>query len=445
MDWRTHLDLLAEVADGLAATDETWMLWLDAERTGFVRVNRAAVRQAGDVDRGKLVTKLVRGKRQASLSWTLSGSLASDSERLTRVWSDLRDALGVLPEDPYLLLPTERVDTEQLPAAPLPNPLDAASAILDAARSGTPLDLVGILAAGPVMRGLRTSWGQRNWMERRDLSFNASAYHPSGRAVKRSWAWERFDAATIAPELAAMRGELALLGRDPIRIEPGAYRAVITAAAGAELFDLLTWDGFSARAQAEGVSCLRKLAAGEVSLHPDLHVSECPGLGAAPRFQADGFVKPDRVALIEAGKHAGALVSPRTAVERGLPSNGASADEIPTTLRVAAGSLPQDQLLQRLGDGVWVSNFWYANHSDRATARMTGMTRFATFWVEGGERVAPLEPMRFDDSFYSLWGAALEGIGDRVSQLPSDSTYGGRELSSMELPDTLVSELRMTL
>ena len=43
--------------------------------------------------------------------------------------------------------------------------------------------------------------------------------------------------------------------------------------------------------------------------------------------------------------------------------------------------------------------------------RLTGMTRFATFWVEHGQIVAPVEAMRFDDSLYRLLGSELERLG----------------------------------
>lgn len=39
------------------------------------------------------------------------------------------------------------------------------------------------------------------------------------------------------------------------------------------------------------------------------------------------------------------------------------------------------------------------------------MTRFATFWVEQGRIVAPVDAMRFDDSLYRLLGSELERIG----------------------------------
>ena len=47
-------------------------------------------------------------------------------------------------------------------------------------------------------------------------------------------------------------------------------------------------------------------------------------------------------------------------------------------------------LLEELGDGLYINNVWYLNFSDRPACRITGMTRFACFWVEGGEIAYPV-------------------------------------------------------
>ncbi len=39
------------------------------------------------------------------------------------------------------------------------------------------------------------------------------------------------------------------------------------------------------------------------------------------------------------------------------------------------------------------------------------MTRFASFWVEHGRIVAPLNVMRFDDSLFRVLGPNLEALG----------------------------------
>ena len=89
----------------------------------------------------------------------------------------------------------------------------------------------------------------------------------------------------------------------------------------------------------------------------------------------------------------------------------------------AAGALPDAEILKQLGTGLYISNLWYLNYSDQPGARMTGMTRFATFWVENGEIQAPVSTMRFDDSAYSLLGSQLEALTEERELMLSASTY----------------------
>jgi predicted Zn-dependent protease len=73
------------------------------------------------------------------------------------------------------------------------------------------------------------------------------------------------------------------------------------------------------------------------------------------------------------------------------------------------------------------------------------MTRFATFWVEGGRIVAPAVPLRFDDSIYRLLGDKLAALTKRRELLLDTSTYGERSTASALLPGALVEALRFTL
>src|SRR5690606_7103337 len=98
-----------------------------------------------------------------------------------------------------------------------------------------------------------------------------------------------------------------------------------------------------------------------------------------------------------------------------------------------------------LGTGVYIGNLWYLNYSDRNACRLTGMTRFATFWVEGGEIVAPLNVMRFDDTIYRILGENLVGLTVERDFLMSTDTYDARSTRSMRLPGAVVDDFRMTL
>jgi predicted Zn-dependent protease len=167
--------------------------------------------------------------------------------------------------------------------------------------------------------------------------------------------------------------------------------------------------------------------------------------GVSAPFQGDGFVKPPAVTLIEQGRLADSLVSPRSAKEYKLQNNAANGGEAPESLDAAAGTLPEREALAALDDGLFISNLWYLNFSDRAAGRITGMTRFATFRVKGGRIAAPVSPMRFDDSIYRMLGETLVDLTAERELLLDASTYGERSTSSARLPGALLSGLRFTL
>jgi predicted Zn-dependent protease len=112
---------------------------------------------------------------------------------------------------------------------------------------------------------------------------------------------------------------------------------------------------------------------------------------------------------------------------------------------MAPGELQATDRLEALGTGIAIGNLWYANWSDRNACRMTGMTRFGTFWVEGGELQAPLAVMRFDDSLYDLLGERLEALTRARELRLSAETYAGRSTASSLLPGALVSGIALAL
>ena len=77
---------------------------------------------------------------------------------------------------------------------------------------------------------------------------------------------------------------------------------------------------------------------------------------------------------------------------------------------MSPGTLAGQDALRLLDTGIYISDLWYLNFSDPQVCRMTGMTRFASFWVEDGQLVAPLSVMRFDDSIYEILGSKLVGL-----------------------------------
>ena len=164
-----------------------------------------------------------------------------------------------------------------------------------------------------------------------------------------------------------------------------------------------------------------------------------------PRSRRRASHDPATCRLIEGGALVGSLVSPRTAREFDLQANGANAGESPEALAMAGGELAARDALAALDTGLAVGNLWYLNYSDRPACRMTGMTRFATFWVENGKVVAPVNVLRFDDTLYRMLGDNLEALTVERELLLESNTYGSRALASVTLPGALLSELNFTL
>jgi predicted Zn-dependent protease len=190
---------------------------------------------------------------------------------------------------------------------------------------------------------------------------------------------------------------------------------------------------------------LLKMVEEGVRLHPAVTIRENTRDGVAPNFQEAGFVKPDQVTLIDKGAFRDCLVSPRSAKEYDVPTNGASGGEMPESLEVTAGSIVTNDVLHQLDTGVYINNVWYLNYSDRTACRITGMTRFATFWVENGVIQAPVNVMRFDETLYRMLGENLIGLTAERDLLLDSSTYQARSTASSHLPGALVRDFTFTL
>lgn len=417
-------------------------LYFSAESSDFIRFNHAQVRQATHVDQRYGTVSVVAGQKRASSSISLGGDLAADTADLLAERTALLAQLPLVPDDAYLLQPDAVVHTERSATGTLPTPAQLIAAVAEHA-AGT--DLVGFYAAGSVVRAFADSRGQRNWHSVESFHFDWCLYREKDQAVKCSYAGTDWHTPEFARRVQEARTRLALLALPPKTLAPGAYRVYFSPVAVAELLGTLAWGGFGLKDLKTGTSTLLLAHQGKAALSPLLTLTEATAEGIAPRFQSDGFTKPDAVALVRAGQMAASLTAPRSAVEYGMPTNGCGEGESPESLAMAAGPLPEAEVLQTLGTGVFISNLHYLNYSDRQACRMTGMTRFACFWVEDGKIVAPIPVMRFDDSFLRMFGPGLVALTDHAELVPADGTYGARQLQSITAPGAIVEGFALTL
>lgn len=439
---RHYLDILMDAALEATPGASTCSLHIAAEDTTFIRFNHARVRQATQVSQAYATVTLTQGARSADSTLTLVGDRLLDTAALLHAQADLARDLPLLPEDPYLLSPDAVVNSERDDTGSLPS----ASAVIDAvATHAQGLDLVGFHASGPIVRAYADSRGQRNWHRVDTFSFDWCLYHSTDKAVKALHAGWQWDDTAWARQLAQGAAQVRLLGQSPRTLAPGRYRAYFAPSAMAELLGVLAWSGFGQKEQAVGTSSLTRLVRGEAALHASVQLTEDTGHSTAPAFTPDGFTGPGLIPLVVNGRHAGNLCSPRSAREFGLNTNGALASESPQALSLATGNLREADALKALGTGLYISNLHYLNYSDRQHCRVTGMTRFACFWVENGELASPLQVMRFDDDLLDLLGPRLIALTDHAEVHQDTNTYGQRQLSSITTPGALVEGFNLTL
>ncbi|MGH8557123.1 MAG: metallopeptidase TldD-related protein [Methylococcales bacterium] len=436
---RFFFSLFDRLADSLQAGECLLCNFL-GEQSDFVRLNGNKVRQAGQVRQFELALNLISDHRSAKAMTHVTGLIEADAEHGFRIIASLRDQIDSIPQDPYLWINRNVENSESIGL----NQLEPATRTIEEilASSGQ-LDLVGLYASGPICRGFANSFGQRNWYVRSSFNFEWSCFLENNQAVKSRYAGFVWDLAEFERKTKRIKQSIELITRPEKSISPGRYRVFLAPAAVQELLSTVAWQGFGAKGHRTGQSSLFKLARGIERLNSAVCLIENNQSGLAPDFTRTGFIKPSRVDLILQGTHAGMLVNSRSAKEYGLTVNADS--EYPASLEMAAGALDDNDVLKSLNTGLYISNLWYCNYSDQNECRITGMTRYACFWVENGKIRAPINPMRFDESLYRVLGSNLLAIAREQEWILSSDTYLRRSVSSMRIPGLLIDDFSFTL
>ena len=107
--------------------------------------------------------------------------------------------------------------------------------------------------------------------------------------------------------------------------------------------------------------------------------------------------------------------------------------------------MAEAEALKRLDRGIYISDLHYLNWSDMQSARITGMTRHACYWVENGEIASPIRDLRFDESLYRIFGPDLDALTRETRTFPSTDTYVRRALGGCKVPAAIVGKFKFTL
>ena len=422
--------------------DEVLVINLEAENSLFIRFNKSKVRQASDVIQKKLSFCLKSQRKETSQSFPISGNEEQDLDACMNCLNQLRERIKGLDFQAFMVSAKNNGQSRSVYHADLPSSEEYLKVIIGGCSN---VDMAGQLISGEVICANTNSLGQYHWFQSSSFCFDYSLYSEKEKAVKASYSGIDFNRVGFLENLSAAKQCLSYMLLDNKVLEPGRYRCYLAPAAVNELLGTLSWGGLSQSALERGNSPIQAMGKNGLEFSEKFSITEAFTLALHPRFNEEGEVANEELPLIEHGEVKNLLCSTKTANEYGLSSNFATENEVLRSPVVGTGTLAQSEILSKLGNGLYISNLHYLNWSDEKKGRITGMTRFACFWVENGEIVAPIKDLRFDETIFNMWGKNLERVTDfSVNHLNID-TYYQRGLGGSRCPGMLVKDFNFTL
>ncbi|MDP7622149.1 MAG: metallopeptidase TldD-related protein, partial [SAR324 cluster bacterium] len=349
---------------------------IDGENSQFVRFSQSKVRQAGLVDDASLSISLIKDGRTCSGSFTLTGNTKTDEKTAHTELERMREEVVSLPKDPFVVLPEDTGSSRENHNGSLLSQENAVSALSPAMQG---VDLAGIWASGRIFTGNANSAGQKHWFATDTFSLDYSLITPDERMVKGTYAGSQWDQTEYEKNMASSVAKLRMMDKPGKKIKPGAYRTYIAPAGVADIVGMFSWGGVGEASIQQGDSSLCRMRQNNVQMSPCFTLSEDFTSGRVPRFNYNGELAPEKLDLILSGSLHNTLVSSRSAKEYGVKSNFAGEHEAMRSPVLAAGDLKEDDVVQSLDTGIYLSNLHYLNWSDRPGGRITGMTRYACF------------------------------------------------------------------
>ncbi|MEH2256567.1 TldD/PmbA family protein [Nostoc sp.] len=422
--------------------NEQFTVRLSSEISQFTRFNHAKVRQTGCVADGWIELTLMKEQCNSVRQFPFTGNWEVDWQLAYTALQELRDELILLPVDPYLVLPSGNNTSREIHSG---NLLAVEAVVPTVLELVAELDFTGIYAGGVVIKAYGDSSSQKHWFATDSFTLDYSLFSPSGQAVKGTFAGSDWNESKYIAKISEAKKQLELLAHPAKELPRGQYKTYFAPAAVADLLVMLSWGAVSEADIQQGNSALAALSRQEKQLSLRFSLKENFQRGLVPRFNELGEMAAPELPVIEKGYLVNTLVNSRTAKEYQKIANGANGSETLRAPEVSTGNLIFEQILPSLDTGLYVSNLHYLNWSDRHTGRITGMTRYACFWVENGEIIAPIENLRFDESLYRFWGENLVDLTDFQEFIAEVGTYESRQLGGSLVPGMLVEDFTYTL
>jgi PmbA protein len=392
---------LAELAVRTAEGDAVEAV-VQAERSGFARFAGSEVHQPTLVENETLFLRVVRGRRTGAAAGN-----RLDDDGVRELAARAGAAADAAPEDPAVAGVAEpaelpRVDATDEETAAL-GPDDQARLAAAAIDAAGDIPVYGFFTSGATTLAVATSAGvavEETATDAMALAL-AATEGASGYSEEMASAARDVDPGAVAHEAV----EVAERTRRARELEPGSFRAVLAPYAIGELLQYFAYDAFSGLALLEERSYLSGRI-GERCFDEKISIAEDPldAAGLPRSFDFEGVPK-ERVPLVENGVLRGTVWDLETAA-RSDGSARATGNASPPALRrwgplpfalsLAAGeAASSEELIELVGDGIYVTRLHYLGIVEPRQGILTGMTRDGTFRIRDGKLAEPLVNLRF--------------------------------------------------
>jgi PmbA protein len=418
---------LAQRALAAAEGDEAEVV-VQSERSGFARFADSEVHQPTLIENAVVQLRLVRDGRVGS---ALTNRVEGDAFRdLARRAAEAADLAPPDPDFPGLAQPETYPEVgaydEETASFGAEEQAHLAGRAIEAA---APFAAYGFFTSAVSELAVASSTGVAVAQAMTDATtlVIAAGDDVSGYAERTTWRARDVEPETIGRDAS----EKATRTRGAASSEPGRYAAVLEPYALGELLQWFAWDSFSGLGLLEERSALcgrigERIADAKVTITDD----PLDPAGLPKAFDFEGV--PKRVVpLIEDGVARGVVWDRMTAARaaNGVASTGHAPPPpsrvwgpMPLALSVAGGEADSvDELIELVGDGIYVTRVHYLGIVNPREGVLTGMTRDGTFRIRDGRVAEPLLNLRFTVAIPDLL-AEVPGL-TRTRQLVNQSQF----------------------
>jgi PmbA protein len=403
-----------------------------AERSGLARFAGSEVHQPTLIDNVVVTLRIVRDGRAG-----VATTNRIDDDGLAQLAQRAADAAESAPADPDFpgLAPAGEVpavDGHDEATAKL-GPDDQARRASAAIETAGELPVYGFFTSGESELAVVSSAGIATEQRMTDAMALVIAADEgrSGYAEQTAWRVDDVDPTAVARRAS----EKAERTRGATEIAPGHYRAVLEPYAFADLLENFAYDSFGALGVLEERGFLagrlgERVFDGRISIADD--ALDPRGLPKA--FDFEGTPKR-RVPIVAAGEACGVVWDRMTAARArdGAETTGHAPPlalrdygPLPSALSVEGGDAESvDDLVELVGDGIYVTRLHYLSVVHPRDGVITGMTRDGTFRIRDGKIAEPLVNLRFTVAVPELL-REVPGLTRAVSLVNASDFYGER-------------------